>query len=613
MFAEIVFPLPFRNSFTYYIPNELSDLAQVGVRAVVPFGKRVLTGFIIDVTETTPVGEKIKPIQDILDTNPIFTKESVKFYQWVSEYYLSSLGEALRYSVPYGLEVESKKKIAADKQFCLELLSREKNQKSVKSKILKVLSEQEVVTIHQLQKEIKKQSVYSPLRELEKLGALSVLDELEKAKVSIKKVKYVKLKKEVDEIFEVMAEIEARSSKQVMVLMELLQHKGKAIALSEVIKKTKAAHSSVNSLQEKGLIEVFDQEVQRTFTEAFNEEMQDLILTEAQLQVKDSVLNSIQEEEFRTYLLYGVTGSGKTQVYIELTKEVLERGRNALILVPEISLTPQITARLYNNFGDKVAVVHSRMSIGERYDTWRGIVAGKYRVVVGARSAVFSPLSNIGIIIVDEEHDASYKQFESVPKYHARDAAIMRAKINNCPVLLGSATPSVESMYNAKTGKSTLLELKERIDDAKLPEIKLVNVVIEKKRKRMENVFSRTLLDEVAKRLSRKEGVIILQNRRGFATQVYCEDCGESETCRNCSVPLVYHIHNNVLQCHYCGFMKPVPHACTNCGSLKIKYFGTGTQRVEDELEYYFPDARIERIDSDSVGKKGALSVILNG
>ncbi|MDP4192295.1 MAG: primosomal protein N' [Bacteroidota bacterium] len=612
MFAEIVFPLPFRNSFTYCIPNEFLDLAKVGVRAVVPFGKRVLTGFIINVTEKTPLEEKIKPIQDILDVNPIFTKDSLKFYQWVSEYYLSSLGEALRYSVPYGLEVESKRKIVSDKQFCQELLLHEKNPKSIKAKLLKILSEVEVISISSLQKEIKKQGIYSPLRDLERQGALSILNEIEKAKVGIKKIKCVRLAKSVDEIYELMPEIEARSPKQIVVLLELLQLKGNSIALSELLKKTNASASSINSLCQKGAIDVFEKEVERTFVEGYSEAPKNLILTEAQNAVKKEVEKSIVNEEFQTFLLYGVTGSGKTQVYIELAKSVLANGKNVVILVPEISLTPQITARLFNSFGEKVAVVHSRMSIGERYDTWRGIIAGKYSVVIGARSALFSPLDNIGLIVVDEEHDASYKQFEFVPKYQARDAAIMRGKLNNCPVLLGSATPSVESMYNAKTGKYKLLELKERIDDAKLPQVKLVNVIVEKKRRKMEGVFSRLLLDEISKRLSRKEGVIVLQNRRGFATQVYCEDCGENETCINCSVPLVYHISKNILQCHYCGFTKPVPHACTNCGSLKIKYFGTGTQRVEDELEYYFPDARIERIDSDSVGRKGALSLILN-
>ena len=252
------------------------------------------------------------------------------------------------------------------------------------------------------------------------------------------------------------------------------------------------------------------------------------------------------------------------------------------------------------------------MSLGERYDSWRRILNGKSKVVIGARSALFSPLKNLGIIVVDEEHDASFKQFDMIPKYNARDSAIVLGNINKVPVVLGSATPSIESMYNALNGKYVLLNLPERIDNAKLPKIELVNINIERKNKRMENIFSKKLLDKIEDRLKKKEGTIILQNRRGFSTQVYCEDCSIIETCINCSVPLVYHINRNNLQCHYCGFIKEVPKICPNCGSLRLKYFGTGTERVEDEIDFYFPNTIIKRIDSDSISKKTSLSKILN-
>ncbi|MBU0561368.1 MAG: primosomal protein N', partial [Bacteroidetes bacterium] len=287
-------------------------------------------------------------------------------------------------------------------------------------------------------------------------------------------------------------------------------------------------------------------------------------------------------------------------------------GKTAIILVPEISLTPQITSRFVNVFSDKVTVLHSRMSLGERYDSWRGIISGRYSVVIGARSALFAPLKNIGLIVVDEEHDSSYKQNEIVPKYQARDSAVIRANLSGCPILLGSATPSLESMFNAEQGKYKLLELKERIDDAKLPSIKLVDVTYEQKQKKMDNAFSHILLEEVDKRLTRKESVIILQNRRGFSTQVYCQDCGEIELCGDCSVSMVHHINRNIIQCHYCGQTRPVPRACQNCGSLSLKFFGSGTQRIEDELAYHFSKAKIDRMDSDSISKKGDLSFKLN-
>lgn len=611
MYAEIVFPLPFRNSFTYSVPEELEQYVGIGIRAIVPFGKRTLTGFIINTTNTPSVTEKIKPITDILDKAPIFDQKILEFYQWLSDYYLSSLGEALKLSVPYGLEVESKRKVISDKGFCLELFAKEKNKESVKAGILKILSEREEINLSYLQKQLNKKNIYSTLRSLEKTGALTILDEIEEAKVKIKKTKYVKLNKTIAEIYAYFPELESRSPKQVKIILELINKKEKSVPVAELLKKTESSQSSIESLENKGLITVYEKEIDRKYSESYKEEKSKFKLTDGQQKIVDEVSSCMDKEIFQPFLLHGVTGSGKTQIYIELIEKALEQNKTAMLLVPEISLTPQITSRLFNNFGELVSLIHSRMSIGERYDSWRRILKGKSRVVVGARSALFAPLKNIGIIVVDEEHDASYKQFESLPKYNARDSAIILAKTYNCPVILGSATPSIESMYNARSGKYTLLSLPERVDNAKLPKIDLVNISIERKKKKMENVFSKILLDKIEDRLKKKEGIIILQNRRGFSTQIYCEDCGEIETCDNCSVPMVFHINKNILQCHYCGLIKKVPGACSHCGSLSIKYFGTGTERVEDELSFYFPGIKIKRVDSDSISRKASLGKIL--
>lgn len=612
MFAQVVFPLPFRKAFTYSIPKQLDGLVKTGVRVVLPFGRRVLTGFVIGISETTDVKEKIKPVRDVLDDQPIFDKESLKFYEWVSDYYISSLGEALKNSVPYGSDVESKRKIVSDPDICEELYQKEKKKTSVKAKLLKVLSEKDVHTVSQLQKKINKKSIYSSLRSLEKIGAVSILDLIEDAKVGVKKVKFVQLAKPIDEIYEFIPEIESSSPKQVVILLELLSNKGEPIQQSELLKKTKTHQSSITSLVKKELVEVFDKEVERVYVDTYDESIKKIKLTAAQKKIIDDIEKEIDEEIFHTYLLHGVTGSGKTQVYIELAKHALKQNKTVLILVPEISLTPQITSRFYNNFGDITTVMHSRMSLGERYDSWRNIIAGKYKVVIGPRSALFAPLKNIGLIVVDEEHDGSYKQYDQTPKYNARDCAVVLGSYNKCPVILGSATPSIESMYNARSGKYKLIELPERVDNAKLPDIKLIDVTIEKKKSKMQNIFSDVLLEKVKQRLLKKESVIILQNRRGFSTQVYCDDCGNVETCPDCSVSLVHHLYKNMLQCHYCGFTKPVPKACSVCGSLAIKFFGTGTQKVEDELAYYFPDAKIERVDSDTMNTKGKLGNILN-
>ncbi|MEO8399522.1 MAG: primosomal protein N', partial [Ignavibacteriaceae bacterium] len=547
MFAEIVFPLPFRKSFTYSIPKEFENDATLGVRAVAPFGRRTLTGFIISVSNKTNVEEKIKPIYDILDDKPIFNENSLKFYKWISDYYLCSLGEALKLAVPYGTDIESKRRLIVNYEKTLELFRNEKDKKTIRSKILKVLIEKETINFSYLQKMVKKKNIYSIVRSLENDGSVTTLNQIEDPKVKIKTAKFVELLKPAAEVYEFIPEIESRSPKQVSILLELISKRNKKVKQSELLKKTKASQSSLQSLEEKGLIKVFEKEVERRFTEDYSEEHIEFILTKDQQVVLAEVEKFITclpagktRKKFQSFLLHGVTGSGKTQVYIESIKIVLQQNQTALFLVPEISLTPQITTRLINNFGEKVTVLHSRMSLGERYDSWRKILSGKYKVVIGARSALFAPLKNIGIIIVDEEHDASYKQHDSVPKYNARDGAVVLASNRNCPVILGSATPSIESMYNAITGKYKLLNLPERIDSAILPEIELVNISNEKKRKRMENVFSKILLDKIEDRLKKKEGIIILQNRRGFSTQIYCEDCGEIETCENCSVSMVY-------------------------------------------------------------------------
>jgi primosomal protein N' (replication factor Y) (superfamily II helicase) len=632
MFVELVFPLPFRKAFTYSVPKEIESLVKTGVRAVAPFGKRTLTGFIVRtskksnlptcltatqaglndrITQERTLTHEIKPISDILDEKPIFDSTSLKFFQWMSDYYLSSFGEALKLAVPYGTEIESKKKIIVDRKSVVELLQAEKGKATIKKKMLEILSEKDEISFSYLQKILKRKNIYSIISSLENSGFITVLNQIESSKVRIKKEKFIRLNKSTGEIYSYFPELERRSPKQIKILLELISRKNEEIPLNYLLKKVEASISSIESLAKKDLLTIYEKEIDRRYQEIYTEKYNEIRLSEQQQKCVNEVSGFIKEHKFKSFLLHGVTGSGKTQVYIELVKLALEIKKTALILVPEISLTPQITSRMYNNFGDTVTVIHSGMSLGERYDSWRRILNGKSKVVIGARSALFAPLRKLGIIVVDEEHDASYKQFESVPKYNARDSAIVLAQINNCPVVLGSATPSLESMYNSKNGKHHLLSLPERIDNAKLPLIKLVNISIERKNKKMENVFSKVLLDHIEDRLRKKEGIIILQNRRGFSTHLHCEDCGEVEICDNCSVPMVYHINQNVLQCHYCGLIKKVPNACTHCGSLAIKYFGTGTERVEDELEFYFPGAKIRRVDSDSITGRSKLSRIL--
>jgi primosomal protein N' (replication factor Y) len=610
MYVEVVFPFPFRKAFTYSVPSELEDFVQSGVRAVAPFGKRVITGFIITVSTETTVTEKLKPIIDVIDDLPIYNQTDYAFYEWMSEYYLCSTGEVLRLTVPQGTDVRTKKRYSSDKDFARQLLGEEKTKTSTRAKLLTVFSEKDLVSLSQLQKLVNKKNLYSPLRTLVNKGVITLHEDVDDAKVKAKKVLYVKLIKQTDEIYDFIPSIEKKSPKQVSLLLKLLHLNEKEAPLNELIKEIKISKETAVSLSKKGFVSVYYKVVERKYSNYYSEELKEFELSSHQLSAVEEATKSLSDPLFKVFLLHGVTGSGKTQVYIELIKNVLSQGKTALLLVPEISLTPQMTARLINHFKDDVAVMHSKMSPGERYDSWIKVLKGNAKIVIGARSALFAPLTNIGIIIVDEEHDHSYKQDET-PRYNGRDCAIMRAKFWNIPVMLGSATPSVESMWNAEQNKYTLLSLPERIDNAKLPIITLVNVLDEKKQKRMENIFSKTLLEKIDERLKKKEGVIILQNRRGFSTQLYCLECGQIEVCDNCSVSLVYHINQNILKCHYCGFTKKIPPACSHCGSLHLKYFGTGTERVEDELSFYFPNTNIARIDSDSISKKGSLGEVL--
>jgi len=611
LFANVAFPISGKSVYTYRVPVFLLNKAQIGVRVVAPFGRRALTGFIIELFNEKPTGINLKEILEILDEQQIFSRKDLLFYRWLSEYYMSSLGDALNNSVPSGLSIESQKLIIADIKKCRDMLNQKKFKSNVTNKILETLIQNERIKLNRLQKIIGKKNIYSSVKTLEKIKAVQTFSLLSSPKVKEKNIAYVKLAVTEAELYLKLKRLEKKAPKQVAILLALIEAKDE-IPQRELLNKTKAGYSSLKGLVKEGIVKLYFREIERLHSETYREDLQFFELTKEQLKIIEEVNAYIEENKFKTFLLHGVTGSGKTQVYIELSKKALEMKKTVLILVPEIALTPQITKRFYNNFGSSVAVIHSKLSPGERYDTWRAIIKGKYSIVIGPRSALFSPIKNIGLIVVDEEHDPSYKQFESQPKYNARDAAIMKASIFNCPILLGSATPSVESMYNALSNKYKLLELKVRVDNATLPEVKLVNVIIEAKKKKMQNIFSGELLNKIKERILKKESVIILQNRRGFATQLYCNDCGEILICDECSVPMIFHLKTNRMRCHYCGASRAVPKVCANCGSSNIRFFGTGTQRVEDELLYYFPKVRIERVDSDTILQKGKLSRILN-
>lgn len=425
------------------------------------------------------------------------------------------------------------------------------------------------------------------------------------------------------ELEEILKKNKIKSPLQIRFL-EMLSEK-KNILLSKIVKDTGISYSSVNSLLKKDLIEIFEEDKKYSYKDIFSEEEKKLVLNEEQKFAVDEVCKSIEKNIFDSFLLHGVTGSGKTEVYIRIIKEVLRSGRQAIVLVPEISLTPQLIYRFRSIFGNSVGVIHSKLSEVEKSDTYEKILNDEYKIIIGARSALFSPFKKPGIIVVDEEHDSSYKQ-ENSPRYNARDCAIMFAKYHNAVVLLGSATPSIESYYNADKGKYKLLKLTRRATEIQMPEIKIINTqkkskidydiksrddLIELFRQARAKFLSRELVIALSERLEKKESVILLQNRRGYHSYIECIDCLSVEMCERCSISLTYHKSIELLKCHYCGFTKKKPKVCSSCGSLRIVEKGAGTEKIEEEIIKIFPEARIKRLDSDSVTSKNQLQKVL--
>jgi primosomal protein N' (replication factor Y) (superfamily II helicase) len=608
-FCDVAFPIPVHRQFTYEIPGALVDAVKVGVRVVAPFRKRSLTGVVVSLRTESGLTE-VKPVQDVLDESRKFSGEILRLTRWISDYYLSSWGEALKTAGPTGTMIESS-------QF-VKLLRPEAMEKNEgRSRIIEALRVTHGLSLKQLGKKVGFSGLRYNVGKLAEAGIIEVSDKLNEARVSIKYESFVQFAgeyKDSGKLTAVLNELDRRATKQSELLLKLSQLQRVAeggVSVVQLLSLAKAGMSSLLALVEKGVVELYDKETYRESEYGYHEPDKTFSLTRTQEECIAEVTGAISGAEYATFLLHGVTGSGKTQVYIEAIDFALEKGKGAIVLVPEISLTPQIVDRFKKRFGEKVAVMHSRMSLGERYDAWRRIYRGEASVVIGARSAVFAPVNNLGLIVVDEEHEASYKQSDTVPRYNARDVAVMRCLINNAVALLGSATPSIESYYNAVNGKYRLLELPERIDNAKMPKIEIVDMKKKRKEKLVFGSFSDEMRTRIDDRLSKKEGIIILRNRRGFSTYLQCGECGTTEMCPNCDVALTFHKKRAHLRCHYCGFVKQPPVRCPQCGSDKLYYGGTGTQKVEEELTAFFPEARILRMDLDTTSSRGAHDKIL--
>jgi primosomal protein N' (replication factor Y) len=625
--VKIALPLPVKRLFDYVLPEELYANDLVGRRALVPLGKRTVTGIVVEVTDKSD-NKKLKEVYELLDEEPVFMPNLLELTKWIAEYYLTSWGITLNAALPQGMSPKSLLKVEIVKHLSgIELHKLEKKSPRRAELYKKLLETFEPISVSTLENSMDAKSIMPQVNALEKMGVISVVKIIE----SSAKPKMQKAVRVTDEIFnhktklkEILDELDAKAPKQSLMLshLYLLRMNSSIPALvADALKQLSCSQPTISSLEKKGFVEIYDVEIDRSKEILLGENLStrneaELELTAEQENVLSKVIDAVEQQSTKPYLLHGVTGSGKTLIYIHAIEKAIEIGKTALILVPEISLTPQLIDRFERVFPGQIAVLHSRMSEGQRYDSWRAILNRKVKIVLGARSAIFAPLSDIGIIIVDEEHEHTYKQDSPAPRYNARDAAVIRAKIENCCILLGSATPSLESMNNANNGKYSLLNISQRADGALLPRIRIIDTLNARKSGQMEGPFSRQLINEIIIRMEKKEGVILMQNRRGFSVLLECPDCGNVPMCRDCDVALTYHKASDQLRCHYCGWTVRAYKECPECGYPKLHELGTGTQKIESNLEEILIregyEPKILRMDFDTTRKKGSHRKILH-
>ena len=619
-YINAVFNLPIDSSFTYLVPKELIGLIQVGMHVLVPFGKRNITGVVLELTDISKF-RNTKPVIRLLDSEPIITEEMIEFCRWISKYYYSPIGEVVFSAVPKSILVESKIFYFISPHYDAQKKVFNNAQKSLISALQK-----KPLTVKQLENKLKSNSIRNTLQKLVNEQVLMVRHITLSEKIKPKTENYVVFDLLEDFIGftdgmfgNFFRENNIRTDKQKNAIRYLVSKGIHDISLKELLKEEQISSSTVRSLAKKELLKIESREGPRNIEHEFSEDEKIAGLNDEQKSVLNEISHSLQRNEFKSFLLFGVTGSGKTQVYIEAIKEAITLDKTAIVLVPEISLTPQLIHRFRTYFGEIIGVIHSRLTEGQRFDVFRKIVSGETKIVIGARSALFAPLKDIGIIVVDEEHDHSYKQEEKNPKYNARDSAVIRAKLNNAVVILGSATPSLESFYNVRQGKYALLELRSRATQTKQPVVEIVDMLQEMrpsskyvKRETPETRFlSSKLISYIDDALKKKQSTILLQNRRGYSAYLECQDCGFVKKCVNCDITLIYHKVKEHLRCHYCGYTESVPGKCEVCGSTNLILKGTGTEKVEEEIKRLFPKSKMKRMDADTVKYKDAHRKIL--
>ncbi len=600
MFADVAFPLAIRRVFTYSVPKELFSETLIGKRVWIPYRNYYAIGLIVRVHDDEPDFET-KPIRKVLDEHPVLSRELLTLTEWVHKFYFCSWGEVIQAALPSGLNFVSKTYVKVNDKTVSTLSLEEQN-------VVALIEEQSPVTQKEIQQQLRGTGLNKVFKQLLKKGTLEVWEEPD-VKVSTAKESWLEWYTDDSKITAQKYLADKKSlNKWEEGLSALLdvQLPDKELRLKSELGLTSY---QLRKLKDDEWVTSIEKEKDVTdYDLTYNPEAIKQLNAD-QKAAFEQICNRIDDQEFGNFLLHGITGSGKTEVYIHALKKVIEQGRTGIVLVPEIALTPQTVARFHMIFGDKIAVLHSRLSASERLYAWQQIEQGKKSIVIGPRSAVFAPVQNLGLIILDEEHDASYKQVDPAPRYHAREVAIVRANRTNAVVIMGSATPSMQALEMVKQNKAIMLSLKKRHAEAVLPKVEIIDLTQYKGA--MRGSLSVALYQAVEKSLKNNEQVILLYNRRGFANYMQCATCGHIPQSPECSVSLTYHKFKNALMCHYSGYSRRADTNCEKCGSAEMLIQGSGTQKIEEEIKELFPEAGILRFDRDSTSKKGAHKKIL--
>src|SRR5215471_385511 len=667
MFAEIALPLNVSQTFTYRLPEHMAEAARPGSRVIVPFGKKLQAAFIVRIHEDIDdeLRGAIKEVAELIDETPVVNGDILELTKWMADYYYAPWGECLRSALPAGTLAATEKLVtitdagrtaAADpgtgRTAAAGLGA---SRRTTKDAALELLSKSGTMSSRELEQQAPKlgtkpAAIQALMRRLERAGYVRITQRVGESRLRPRLQNVVRLAGKRDAgggansgnggaiqnglISEPDSDSVApdergsggkgrarrgrqkdepkRLTEQQQRVVDQLAYHGGAVPLSELLEAAGTSVSAVRTLEKRGIVEVYAREVRRDPLGHLEvpPEPKSIHLTPDQETALDAIVQKMGERQYSTFLLHGVTGSGKTEIYIRAMAEALRQGRTALMLIPEISLTPVFSRRLRSHFGSQLAILHSSLSEGERVDEWRRIKDGDARVVIGTRSAVFAPLQDLGLVVVDEEHDTSYKQDES-PRYSGRDTAIMRASNAGAVVVLGSATPSLESFHNGHTGKYAYLKLESRYGRRGLAEVEAVDMREVFRRHGKQQIFSDELKEAIGAAHSRGEQVMILLNRRGFSAFLICRTCGLSIKCQNCDVTLTFHRYNLSLQCHYCNYIRPVPKNCPACDGQYVHYVGEGTEQIEARLREMFPAMRVARLDRDTTRRRGSFEHIL--